>query len=132
MMRLTIENHMLDMTKPGFPVAILEAAQHLRNKWPGVASHEVWFKDPVFGRYKDLQQLAAAEMMAAEEETDEHMDATALSEAVETSALSTLSAEDETGSAVPGHDLEAEHDTETGRATGERPTLPLIDIKVRP
>jgi hypothetical protein len=77
-----------------------------------------------------LQEL---EIMAAEEETDEHMDATALSKTNELAALmeEPFVTEDKEGSNIPSLAVEAEHECEDGAAVTKRTPLPLIDLKVR-
>lgn len=57
------------------------------SEWPGVKQWNVWFNDTIFGRYRNLADLHEMEVEEVEEETEEHMDATALSEHEELEAL---------------------------------------------
>lgn len=118
---------------------IFDALEKIENDWPGVQQWNVWFNDTIFGRYRNLAELHKMEAEVAEEESDEHMDATAHSEAIEVAALSgeeflteldelltddiplesIVSPVEQRSVVTPEQDDEA------------RPSLPLIDITVR-
>jgi len=119
--------------------AMFDAVAEWDGSWPGVKEWNVWFNDTIFGRYRNLAELHKMEAEVAEEESDEHMDATAHSEAVEVAALSgeeflteldelltddiplesIVSPVEQRSVVTPEQDDEA------------RPSLPLIDITVR-
>lgn len=130
MMQLTITDHMNDILAPGMCIKQHTTLANIKKPWPGIASFDVWFRDPVFGKYRDLEELTLLEVLAAEEETNEFMDATAPSATAESEALA-LDTECEAGSDVSGDDMEAADDNEDGRATKERSPLTLLDLKVR-
>lgn len=101
MIRLSIVNQCADISIPGLSIRLLEQSVPIRANWPGVKTVNVWFKDAVFGKYKTQADLAAMEMHAAEEESEEYMDATGHSEAAETESLAVqadVDREDDTGS----------------------------------
>jgi hypothetical protein len=92
MMQLTMK--VLDCENPnnisrfvGNQQQIFDTLEAIENNWPGVKQWNVWFNDTIFGRYRNLQHLHEMEVEEVEEETEEHMDATALSEHEELEAL---------------------------------------------
>ncbi len=70
-----------------WPWAMYNECQQVTKAWPGVKQWNVWFNDTIFGRYRDQQHLHEMEVDEVEEETDDHMDATALSFHEELEAL---------------------------------------------
>ena len=93
-------------------------------KWPGIKEFHIWTDHAMFGRIKQLNEIVEGEMMAAEEEGDDYMDATALSETEELERI-----QSETG-IIEGTDSEAP--LETAELPVQRvPTSPLPLIKVR-
>ncbi len=66
---------------------MFDTMAEIDRNWPGVKQWNVWFNDTIFGRYRNLAHLHEMEVEEVEEETDEHMDATALSTEAELEAL---------------------------------------------
>jgi hypothetical protein len=120
---------------------LFDAVAEWDSNWPGVKQWNVWFNDTIFGRYRNLQHLHEMEVEEVEEETDEHMDATALSEHEELEALvqpvstgdgsndSTRRDEEQQpedtgeGASVAADHIEPEHQADSGPGEGIVPPL---------
>ena len=121
MMQLSIEEEHGSDSNPrvsSMEDSAFRVMHQCQQNWPGIKGYWHGFVDPVFGKYKDTQELVAMEMLEAEEEDYGYMDATAQSESVESTALEGPVNQDEAGLQADGRRASSDADNE-GLTTDE-------------